>query len=177
MLLGFASNLNVRPHPKLEEVKNAMDLITHALLGAAIAPNKELAVSMAISGVIPDLWTILPLIEYLWTHHGRYRNQRFWRWIPPRYDKLTRWSHSVVPLGIAFVVGTYVLGISQWVFLPWAFHLIIDVPTHARSRTGFLLYPWSCWHPLGMRNWYDVWCISIVTILVLASVVAARFFH
>ncbi len=78
-----------------------MDIITHALLGAAIAPNPELAVPMAISSALPDLWTVPPLMEYLATHGGRYRNQDFWKWIPPRYDELTRWSHSLAPLTIA----------------------------------------------------------------------------
>ncbi len=153
-----------------------MDIITHALLGAAIAPNKELAVPMAISSTVPDWWTIPPLVEYLCKHRGRFRNHEFWQWIPPRYNGITRWSHSIVPLVVAFVLGTWILGVSPWVFLPWLLHLIIDIPTHARSRTGYLLYPWSRWQPLGARNWYDVWWFSLISIIVLAGIVITRFF-
>ncbi len=153
-----------------------MDLITHALLGAAIAPDSKLALPMAISSIIPDLWTLPPLVEYLWVHRGHFRNQEFWRWIPPKYNEFTRWSHSLVPLATAFAGGTLMLGVSPWIFLPWFLHLIIDIPTHARSRTGYPLYPWSRWQPLGAKNWYDMWWFSIITIVVLAVVVVHRFF-
>lgn len=153
-----------------------MDIITHALLGAAIAPTPELALPMAMTSTLPDWWTIPPLVEYLATHRGRYRNQEFWKWIPPRYTELTRWSHSVIPLLIATVGGIFVLRISPWVFLPWFLHLLIDIPTHARSRTGYLIYPLSHWQPLGAKNWYDMWWVSVVTITVLGVIVAFRFF-
>lgn len=155
-----------------------MDIITHALLGAAIAPNPELAVPMAVSSTLPDLWTVPPLVEYLVTHRGQYRNQHFWRWIPRRYDELTRWSHSIFPLIVAFVFGSGVFGISPWVFLPWLLHLLIDIPTHARSRTGYVLYP-LCrnWQPVGRVNWYDMWWFSVGTIVVLGTIVFFRFLH
>lgn len=153
-----------------------MDLFTHALLSAAIAPNKDLAIPMAISGTLPDLWTIPPLVEYLVTHQGRFRNREFWAWIPRRYDHLTRWSHSVVPLALAFLSGTLIFRASSWLFLPWLLHLAIDIPTHARSRTGYLFYPFSQWQPLGARNWYDMWWFSIITTIVLGIIVIRRFF-
>lgn len=152
-----------------------MDIITHALLGAAIAPSKELAWPMAVSSTIPDWWTIPPLLHYLWVHRGRFNNQYFWQWIPPRYTELTRWSHSVIPLALAFIVGWRIIGISPWVFLPWLLHLMIDIPTHARSRTGFLLYPLSRWQPMGTTNWYDVWWFSIMAIILLTAIVVYRF--
>ncbi|MBI2984404.1 MAG: hypothetical protein HYY50_02160 [Candidatus Kerfeldbacteria bacterium] len=154
-----------------------MDVITHALLGAAIAPNEQLALPMAVSSTIPDWWTVPPLAEYRWRNRGRYRNRDFWVWIPPRYGGLTRWSHSVFPLLAVYAVGTLVFGVSHWVFLPWFLHLVIDIPSHARSRTGYLFYPWSRWQPLGARNWYDVWWFSIITIIILGGIVVARFFH
>lgn len=152
-----------------------MDIITHALLGAAVAPSKHLAIPMAITSTLPDLWTIPPLAEYLLTHRGRFRNQEFWKWIPRRYDQLTRWSHSVVPLAVSYGVGDGLLHLSSWLFLPWLLHLLIDIPTHARSRTGFLLYPFSRWQPLGKKNWYDLWWISVLSIAVLGLIVAFRF--
>lgn len=154
-----------------------MDIFTHALLGAAIAPTPELTIPMAISSTLPDLWTVPPLTEYMFKHGGRYRNQEFWKWIPPRYLELTRWSHSVFPLAVAFAIGSGVFRISPWVFLPWLLHLIIDIPTHARSRTGYVLYPLSYWQPIGMVNWYDKWWISIITIVLLAAIVFIRFGH
>lgn len=154
-----------------------MDIITHALLGAAIAPNSGLAIPMAISSTLPDLWTVPPMTEYMFKHGGRYRNQEFWKWVPPRYDELTHWSHSVFPLSIAFAVGSGALGVSPWVFLPWLLHLVIDIPTHARSRTGYLLYPLSRWQPLGKTNWYDMWWFSIGTIIILGLIVFFRFGH
>ncbi|MEK9139349.1 MAG: hypothetical protein AAB393_19705 [Bacteroidota bacterium] len=154
-----------------------MDLITHALLGAAIAPNKELALPMAVASTIPDWWTIPPLTEYLWRKRGRFNNQDFWKWIPTRYDGLTRWSHSVGPLIIGFVVGSWIFKLSPWLFLPWLVHLVIDIPTHARSRTGYLLYPLSQWQPLGVRNWYDVWWLSVAAIIILGVIVCVRFAH
>lgn len=150
-----------------------MDLVTHALLGAAIAPHEELMLPMAVSGVIPDLWTIPPLVEYLVRHHGRYRNEDFWRWIPARYDELTRWSHSVVPLVVLGGIGATIYG-SLWIVVPWLLHLIIDIPTHATSRTGYLLYPFSRWQPLGRFNWYDRWWWSLLTIGGLALVIVIR---
>lgn len=152
-----------------------MDIVTHALLGAAVAPKSTLAFPMAVSGVVPDLWTIPPLAEYLVTHRGRYRNSEFWAWIPPRYDRLTRWSHSVVPLTLAYAGGTLVFGISPWIFLPWLLHLVVDMPTHARSRTGYPFYPFSRWQPMGAKNWYDMWWLSIITIIALGVIVLYRF--
>ena len=154
-----------------------MDLITHALLGAAIAPNKELALPMAVASTIPDWWTIPPLAEYLWRKRGRFNNQEFWKWIPTRYHELTRWSHSIVPLVIALGIGSGIFKLSPWLFLPWLIHLVIDIPTHARSRTGYLLYPLSRWQPLGARNWYDMWWLSILAIIILGAVVYFRFVH
>lgn len=153
----------------------ALDIFTHALLGAAIAPQSDWAWPMAVSSVVPDLWTIPPLVEYLVTHRGHYRNQEFWKSIPDRYTQLTRWSHSVVPLAAVFLVGAIGLKISPWLFLPWLLHLVIDIPTHARSRTGYPFYPWSRWQPLGARNWYDMWWFSVLTIVGLAAVVLTRF--
>jgi len=154
-----------------------MDIITHALLGAAIAPRQELALPMAITSTIPDWWTVPPIVEYLWQHRGRFNNQDFWRWVPARYTELTRWSHSLVVLATACAVGYGIFRTSPWIFLPWLLHLIIDIPTHASSRTGYLFYPWSCWQPLGAVNWYEVWWFSIVTILSLGTVVFFRFLH
>jgi len=154
-----------------------VDIITHALLEAAIAPSAELALPMAISSIVPDLWTFPPLAEYLATHRGRYRNQEFWQWIPAKYTELTRWSHSVAPLAIAAAIGMFIFRVSPWVFLPWFLHLLIDIPTHARSRTGYPFYPLSFWQPLGARNWYDMWWVSIVTIIVLGTIVAVRFWR
>ncbi len=154
-----------------------MDIITHTLLGAAIAPSAELALPMALTSTLPDWWTLPPLIEYLATHRGRYRNKEFWPWIPERYTELTRWSHSFIPLGITWVIGTVGWHLSSWLFLPWLLHLLIDIPTHARSRTGYLLYPVSKWQPLGAKNWYDVWWVSIICIIVLGSVVVFRFWR
>ncbi|MBI5466831.1 MAG: hypothetical protein HY975_01285 [Candidatus Kerfeldbacteria bacterium] len=151
-----------------------MDLITHALLGAAIAPHEGLAGPMAISGIVPDLWTLPPLIEYLVRHRSRYRNEEFWKWIPGRYDELTWWSHSVVPLGLAASLGI-ASGVSPWLFLPWLLHLLIDIPTHASSRTGYLLYPFSRWQPLGRFNWYDRWGWSLLAIGGLSVIVVLRF--
>ncbi len=152
-----------------------MDLITHALLGAAVAPNKDLAIPMAITSTLPDLWTIPPLVEYLARHRGRFNNQEFWQWIPRRYNRLTRWSHSLVPLGLALTLNLVIFHASWWIFLPWLLHLLIDIPTHARSRTGFLLYPLSHWQPLGAKNWYDMWWLSVLSIVTLGLVVLVRF--
>lgn len=154
-----------------------MDLITHALLGAAIAPNKELALPMAVASTIPDWWTIPPLAEYLWHKRGRYNNQEFWKWIPARYDGLTRLSHSLVPLVVAFGVGSGIFRVSPWIFLPWLLHLVIDIPTHSRSRTGHLLYPLLRWQPMGIKNWYDMWPVSVVSIIILGIIVFLRFVH
>ena len=154
-----------------------MDLMTHALLGAAIAPNAELAVPMAITSTIPDWWNIPPLVEFLWRKRGRYNNTEYWQWIPDRYTELTRWSHSILPLVFAFGIGGGVFRVSPWIFLPWLLHLVIDIPTHATSRTGYLLYPLSRWQPLGAKNWYHMRWLSYLSILVLGIIVWLRFGH
>lgn len=154
-----------------------MDIFSHALIGAAVAPSKELTWPMATSGIVPDLWTVPPMVEYLWRKRGKYNNQEFWATIPPRYGPWMKWSHSsILFLGVT-LIGSGVFGISLWVFLPWLLHLLVDIPTHATSRTGFPVYPISEWKPPGWRNWYDVWWLSVIAIAFFGAIVYIRFFR
>jgi membrane-bound metal-dependent hydrolase YbcI (DUF457 family) len=154
-----------------------MDVITHALIGASVAPNAASAFPIAIGSIIPDLWTVPPMAEYLWRKRGRFHNQEFWATIPSRYGPWMKWSHSSILLLSAALLGIGVFEVPAWFFVGWLLHLLVDIPTHATSRTGFLVYPISEWKPPGWRNWYDIWWMSVAATIVFGAIVYFRFFR
>jgi hypothetical protein len=147
-----------------------MDIITHALIGAAIAPTPKYLLPMAAAGIIPDLWTVLPLTEYVFRHRGRYNNREFWRTMPSRYYRLRNWSHSIwLPVMVAAVSSLF-WSTLWWLVIPWLVHIIVDLPTHALYHSTAVrpLYPISTWQFRGAFNWYDRLRFTVTVLALMA---------
>lgn len=107
-----------------------MDILTHALVGAAIGSRAESpaigACVGAVVAVLPDL--ALCSIKRL-----------------PRPTEPYKWSHSVWPILVIWMF-------SPLMALCYASHLVLDIPTHASTWAPRPFYPWH--HRIGVfREW------------------------
>jgi hypothetical protein len=70
-------------------------------------------------------------------------------------------SHSLVILGVVALAWYVVRRRPPWLLIPYALHLLMDIPTHERYQTPFL-FPLSRWTiegyawgrmPMFLANW------------------------
>ncbi len=142
-----------------------MDVLSHALWGYAALRWRSPAEARwgALAGAAPDLLYFLPSKaeqilekgrEGLWigSQHG------IWRAdgppLPPElidaYHRYYVWTHSLVILALA-VAAAGLLGARRrlWLALPYAVHVVMDLPTHERYLTP-IFYPFSSWTVQGV---------------------------
>lgn len=103
-----------------------MDIITHAAVGAFTGAVYDRPVLGAVAAVVPDAAL----------------------WLRPRLaapPALYRAAHSALAV-ILFAGLTYVLlgyAAAIVVFLSWASHLVLDIPTHGPVWSPRLLWPYD----------------------------------
>ncbi len=98
-----------------------MDIITHAVVGAAIGAKFGHPVVGAIAGVIPDLCL------------GASRK--------PLPTNLYNATHSLAVLLLALPFTVFGASVALTVFFALASHLLLDLPTHGRYWAPTLLWP------------------------------------
>ena len=148
-----------------------MDTVSHAAWGFVLLHRlpTRLVVAGAVAGAAPDLLFFVPsrieqIVEHGWRGATLGRDPAIWRAggppLPPdlveAYWRYYVWTHSLVLLGIAAGVGWLLLGRHRnwlWLCLPYALHILMDIPTHERYRTQ-PFYPFSDWQISGM-SWAD----------------------
>jgi hypothetical protein len=156
-----------------------MDTFSHAVWGLASLRTAREATSAGksergvrwwqalLAGAMPDLLWAVPLMVQrflgrgmpppavppgpdIWRAHGAplpdYLVEAYFRY----YVK----SHSLVLLGLACAIVWW-SGRKRWLWLavPYALHILIDIPTHERYETR-PLWPVSTWHMQGLA-WSD----------------------
>ncbi|HLG20692.1 MAG TPA: metal-dependent hydrolase [Bdellovibrionota bacterium] len=162
-----------------------MDVVSHAGWGYATlrSRGKKAAWVGALAGCAPDLLFFFPMTAERVFRNGwsglRRPSQEpgIWRAggppMPPdlvdAYNHYYVYTHSLVIL--AAVVGLlWLLKKRQWIWLsiPYALHILMDIPTHERYRTPFL-YPFSTFTVTGV-SWAHPWIfwpnwIALITVL------------
>jgi hypothetical protein len=145
-----------------------MDIFSHAAWGAASLSTKpRLRWWAALAGAAPDLLWYLPSAAERVAAHG-WRglavgsDQRIWRAdgppLPPElvdaYYRYYIYTHSLVLLALvtALVLATRWRRYA-WLSIPYALHIVMDIPTHERYQTQPLA-PLSSWHVQGL-TWTD----------------------
>jgi hypothetical protein len=121
----------------------------------------------AIAGMAPDLLFFIPSRLDLWITTGNPGlrgsvEADIWRAggppLPPElvyaYDKYYVKTHSLVLVAIV-VLALWTAGKRRWTWLalPYALHILMDIPTHERYRTQ-PLWPLSSWQLHGL-TWGD----------------------
>lgn len=168
-----------------------MDIVSHAGWGYAVLRwrGRRAAWWGALAGAAPDLLSFVPprverVIERGWSGLWGWgsRNPGVWRAggppLPPElvevYNTYYVYTHSLVALGM--VAGLlYLLGRRRevWFAVPYALHILMDIPTHERFQTPFL-YPISSWtfegiswgHPLIFwPNWAALIGVHVYLVL------------
>ena len=150
-----------------------MDFVSHMGWGYASLRwrGKKEAWLGAAAGGAPDFFFFVPskierLIENGWSGIGFPASEPgAWRAdgppLPPEwmyaYETYYVWTHSFVILAAALGIF-FVLKKQKWLWLgvPYALHILMDIPTHERFQTQFL-YPLSRWSMEG-TSW-SVWWI------------------
>lgn len=147
-----------------------MDTFSHAAWGYASLrwKSKNLAWWGALAGAAPDLLWFIPakidaVIRLGWDQAWNIGQEPgIWRVggppMPPElvyeYNHYYIYTHSIVLLlGVLLLV--YLAGKKEWLWLgiPYAFHLLLDFPTHERFQTQ-LFFPISHWSFQGI-SWSD----------------------
>ncbi len=146
-----------------------MDIFSHAGYGYAMLRFRGggFAWTAALCGAAPDLFWYIPFKIDQLTRHGvsaLYVPRPMGIWQaggPPMpadllygYDRFYVWTHSLVVLAVAALV-ILLVGRRRWLWLtlPYGFHILLDIPTHARFGTP-VFYPFSAWTFAGM-SWVD----------------------
>jgi hypothetical protein len=145
-----------------------MDTFSHAGWGfASLHAKRGLAWWGALAGAAPDLLFFIPsriegLIERGWASLRVGNEPGIWRAdgppLPPElveaYSRYYVKTHSLVLLALAVSV-LMLIGKRRWAWLavPYALHILMDIPTHERYQTQ-PFYPLSSWSIEGL-TWGD----------------------
>jgi hypothetical protein len=145
-----------------------MDTLSHAAWGFAVLHSKpRLRWWGALAGAAPDLLWFIPstverVAEHGWSTLTMGRDPRIWRAdgppLPPElveaYYRYYIYSHSLVLLAaVTAVVLLTRWRRYAWLAVPYALHILMDIPTHERYQTQ-PFYPLSSWHFQGL-TWAD----------------------
>ncbi len=147
-----------------------MDTFSHAAWGYASLrwKSKNLAWWGVLAGAAPDLLWFIPakidaIVRLGWHDAWNIADKPgMWRAGGPplpaelvyEYNHYYIYTHSLVLLlGVLMLV--YFIGKKEWLWLgiPYAFHLLLDFPTHERFQTH-LFFPFSHWSFQGL-SWGD----------------------
>jgi hypothetical protein len=167
-----------------------VDTLSHAVWGWVITRHRgpQSAVLGALAGALPDILWFVPtkieaLIEEGWSGLSSLCEPGIWRAdgppLPPSlaeaYADVYVWTHSLVVLGAVCGLAACTRARRHlWLAVPYAFHILIDVPTHERYRTP-LLHPFSDFTFHGV-SWGDprVFFPHLVLLAVAVACVAWR---
>ncbi len=144
-----------------------MDTFSHAGWGYVVSKHKRMGWGGALAGAMPDLLFFIPskieqIVERGWAGLRAGSEPGIWRAggppLPPdlveAYWRYYVWSHS---LAVLAAVTTVVLLTRwrrwAWLAVPYALHILMDLPTHERYE-GRPFYPLSDWHFIGV-SWSD----------------------
>jgi hypothetical protein len=167
-----------------------MDTFSHAGWGyAALHARRGLAWWGALAGAMPDLLFFIPsrienVAERGWEGLRVGSEPGIWRAdgppLPPElveaYYRYYVYSHSLVLLSLAIAL-IWAMGLRRWTWLavPYALHILMDIPTHERFRTQ-PFFPLSSWSMHGL-SWGDpriFWPNVIALVLTLALIARRR---
>ena len=149
-----------------------MDTLSHGLWGYAVSHRRRRAIALAgaFAGAAPDIFFFVPSRIGIAVSKGPGAALRvggepgMWRAggppLPPElvdtYWRYYVWTHSLVVLA-AVVLLWWVLFPRRrewtWLAVPYALHILMDIPTHERYETR-PLHPLSDWHMIGL-SWGD----------------------
>lgn len=125
-----------------------MDILTHAIVGAAVGIKFESLLPCVIASVAPDI--ILGIKRKLTPS------------IPYKF------LHSIFPVCALYLFGFKAEAIA------WATHIVLDIPTHGRLWSPNLLYPFyrrgfSCFDEWEFFNasWLKGLALSIGVVICL----------
>lgn len=150
-----------------------MDIVSHGLYGGASFFNKSKRSFWTAVwwGVFPDLFafgTFFPF--YVWEHGfppvvGRTPSPEL---IPSYIHMLYNFSHSLVVFITIFAVVWWWRDRPLYELLPWALHILMDIPTHNNHffPTPFL-YPISSYYINGI-SWGTKWFFISYWIILIA---------
>lgn len=161
-----------------------MDTFSHGGWGYAALRwrGRRAAWAGALAGAAPDLLYFIPsAVERVVERGPRAffvaRDPGIWRAagppLPPElmeaYHRYYVWTHSLVVLALAAGL-LYLAGKRSWLWLalPYALHIVMDVPTHERYLTR-PFHPLSDWSFFGL-SWSDpriFWPNVVLLVLVL----------
>ncbi len=161
-----------------------MDTFSHAAWGyAALYRQPRLRWWGALAGAAPDLLWFIPstierVIDRGWGSLTVGSDRGIWRAdgppLPPElvesYFRYYIYTHSLVLLAavVAILLVTRWRGYA-WLAVPYALHIVMDIPTHERYQTR-PFYPLSSWQYQGL-SWADpriFWPNVVALILVYA---------
>jgi hypothetical protein len=166
-----------------------MDIFSHAAWGyASLHAKPRLRWWGALAGAAPDLlWYIPSAAERVaangWSGLSLGSDRRIWRADGPplpaelvdAYYRYYIYTHSLVLLAIV----TAVLLATRWrryawLAVPYALHILMDIPTHERYQTQPFA-PLSPWHAQGL-TWADprVFWPNVAALLVVYIWIAWR---
>lgn len=142
-----------------------MDIISHALLGAAVVADEKLLWPALFFGAAPDILNGIP------THLAMMRRKKkegmsFGRILksffsPEQWEGAPSWMHTIygythsLLLALAIYIFLWVV-YPPWIILmkAWLLHLAIDFLTHRDWFAVRLLHPFSDWQA-GLFNWFE----------------------
>jgi hypothetical protein len=167
-----------------------MDTFSHAAWGyASIHDRPGLGWWGALAGAAPDLLWFIPsraeqVIEKGWAGLAVPRERNIWRAdgppLPPElveaYHRYYVYTHSLLLLAVIIgLVLTTRWRRWAWLAVPYALHILMDIPTHERYQTQ-PFYPLSSWHVNGL-TWADpriFWPNVVALVLVYAWILRHR---
>jgi hypothetical protein len=167
-----------------------LDTLSHAAWGyAALNRAKGLAWWSALAGAAPDLLWFVPsrieaIVEQGWTAGMALGRERgIWRAdgppLPPElveaYHRYYVHTHSLVLLAVvtAIVLMTRHRRLA-WLAVPYALHIVMDIPTHERYLTQ-PFYPLSSWQMVGLA-WSDprIFIPNVIALIIVFALIARR---
>jgi hypothetical protein len=172
-----------------------MDILSHAAWGyASLHDKQDVRRWGALAGAGPDLLWFVPsaaerVVERGWRAVTVGSDRAIWRAdgpaLPPdlveSYFRYYIHTHSLVLLAlvVAVLLATRWRRYA-WLAVPYAIHILMDIPTHERYQTR-PLYPLSSWQFEGL-TWTDprvFWPNVIALALTYAWILARkrRIFH
>ncbi len=148
-----------------------MDILAHTLWTTVAARKANLAalkkgkpfklnlIWTAFWGIFPDLFAFsIPFVIALWTILTGARTLQFFTTrnqvaagLNLSHD-LYQYSHSLIIFAVIFLIVWAIRKRPPWVLLGWAFHILIDIPSHSLAffPTPFL-FPLSSYRfPYGI---------------------------
>ena len=168
----------------------AMDTFSHAAWGyATLNQTPRLRWWAALSGAMPDLLWFIPstverVVERGWGALSIGSDRAIWRAdgppLPPElvasYFSYYVYTHSLVVLAmVTAALATTRWRRYAWLAIPYALHILMDIPTHERYQTQ-PFYPLSSWHVQGL-TWTDpriFWSNAAALLVAYTWIVIAR---